>query len=358
VVVNAGIAPVTMALELPELAGGRLAPLAVAGLPASSPVDVAGDGGAWVTVPARAGFVLAAVGSAYTRALVADLPFEPADAGSTQRLLRAVDAEGKIPRALEAHGSFAGRDVVLFGASPERARWLTESGARLTVVADPAAEPVAESVANPAAEPDWPSDASADIVVAFWAAFDGPDRAEQLAHAERLLRPEGRLLVVLDYGRDDLDVVRGPERTASLVERSRRDGWFLSQGFRIRVIHTFWRFETIEEGGELLRAAYGPAAEPAISRLRRPRLAHNVAVYHWTRDVGASGGPERPAAAEPAPRTGPRAAATEPAPRRGPRAAATEPAHRAAAAEPEPGSRDAATEPAHRAAAAEQESIA
>ena len=261
---------------------------------------------------------------------MADLPFEPADAGSTQRLLRAVDAEGKIPRALEAHGSFAGRDVVLFGASPERARWLTESGARLTVVADPAAEPVAESVAgarltvvaDPAAEPDWPSDASADIVVAFWAAFDGPDRAEQLAHAERLLRPEGRLLVVLDYGRDDLDVVRGPERTASLVAWSRRDGWFLSQGFRIRVVHTFWRFETIEEGGELLRAAYGPAAEPAISRLRRPRLTHKVAVYHWTRDVGASGGPERPAAAEPAPR-------------RGPRAAAAEPAHRAAAAEQE-----------------------
>jgi len=62
VVVNAGTAPVTMALELPELAGGRLAPLEVAGLPAGSPVDVADDGGARVTVPPRAGFVLAAAG--------------------------------------------------------------------------------------------------------------------------------------------------------------------------------------------------------------------------------------------------------------------------------------------------------
>ena len=263
---------------------------------------------------------------------MADLPFEPADAGSTQRLLRAVDAEGKIPRALEVHGSFAGRDVVLLGASRERARWLTEAGARLTVVAEPAAAPVAE----PAAAPDWPSDASADIVVAFWAAFDGPNRAEQLAHAERLLRPGGQLLVVLDYGRDDLDVVRGAERTASLVAWSRRDGWFLSQGFRIRVIHTFWRFETIEEGGELLRAAYGPAAEPAISRLRRPRLAHNVAVYHWTRDVGASGGPERRAAAEAAPKPGLRVAGAQ-----DPRAAAA-----------------VSAVPAHRAAPAEQESIA
>ncbi len=208
---------------------------------------------------------------------MADLPFEPADAGSTQRLLRAVDADGKIQRELEAHGPFDGRDVVLFGASSERAQWLAATGARLTIVADP-----------PASR-DGMAAASADIVLAFWAAFDGPDRAEQLAQAQRLLRPDGRLLVVLDYGRDDLDVVRGPEQAARLVEWSRRDGWFLSRGFRIRVLHTFWRFESIEEGGELLRAAYGPAAEVAISRLRRPRVAHNVAVYHWTRDVAASG---------------------------------------------------------------------
>ncbi len=208
---------------------------------------------------------------------MADLPFEPADAGSTQRLLRAVDADGKIQRELEAHGPLDGRDVVLFGVSSERARWLATTGARLTILADP-----------PASR-DGTVAASADIVLAMWTAFDGPDRDEQLAQAQRLLRPEGRLLVVLDYGRDDLDVVRGPEQTARLVEWSRRDGWFLSRGFRIRVLHTFWRFETVEEGGELLRAAYGPAAEAAISRLRRPRVAHNVAVYHWTRDAAASG---------------------------------------------------------------------
>ena len=207
---------------------------------------------------------------------MADLPFEPADAGSTAQLLRVVDAEGKILRALEVHGPFAGRDVTLFGASPERARWLTEAGASLTVLSDPETAPT-----SPAG--------SADVVMAFWTAFDGSARADHLANAQRLLRPGGRLLVVLDYGRDDLDVIRGAEAAAGLVASSRRDGWFLSNGFRVRVIHTFWRFETIEEGSELLRAAYGPAAEPAIGRMRRPRLAHNVAIYHWTRDVGAAG---------------------------------------------------------------------
>ena len=62
VVVNAGTVPVSVSLELPELAGRRLAPLAVAGLPAGSPADVAADGGVGVTVPARAGFVLAVAG--------------------------------------------------------------------------------------------------------------------------------------------------------------------------------------------------------------------------------------------------------------------------------------------------------
>jgi len=62
VVVNAGTAPGSMALELPELAGSRVAPVAVAGLPYGAPVVVDGDGRAWVTVPARAGFILAATG--------------------------------------------------------------------------------------------------------------------------------------------------------------------------------------------------------------------------------------------------------------------------------------------------------
>jgi SAM-dependent methyltransferase len=241
---------------------------------------------------------------------VADLPFEPADAGCTQRLLLAVDAEGKIPRALEVHGPFAGRDVVMLGASPERARWLTEAGARLVVVPDPAPG----AAADLAARRGWPPDASADVVVSFWATENGPDRAEQVAHAQRLLRPDGHMIVVLDYGRDDLDVVRGPEETANLVAWSRRDGWFLSRGFRIHVVHTFWRFEAIDEAVELLRAAYGPAAEPAISRLRRPRLAHNVAIYHWARDLGESRAAAKPGRRAPVVAGVPRAAPSAPEP--------------------------------------------
>jgi hypothetical protein len=47
---------------LPELAGRRLTALAVAALPAETPAEIEPDGGAVVTVPPRAGFVLGAAG--------------------------------------------------------------------------------------------------------------------------------------------------------------------------------------------------------------------------------------------------------------------------------------------------------
>ena len=62
VIANAALASVSVALQLPELAGSALAPLPVSGLPSGSPVRVAGDGSVEVTVPARAGFVLAKAG--------------------------------------------------------------------------------------------------------------------------------------------------------------------------------------------------------------------------------------------------------------------------------------------------------
>jgi hypothetical protein len=53
---------------------------------------------------------------------VADLPIDLED-GLAERLARALDVEAKIPRALEALGPVAGRDVLLLdGADGIRAR--------------------------------------------------------------------------------------------------------------------------------------------------------------------------------------------------------------------------------------------
>jgi hypothetical protein len=201
---------------------------------------------------------------------VADLPF-PLDSHLASELGAALDREGKIPRALDALGPIGGRDVVLVGGGEGETKRLSELGARLELV-DPL---------EPGGHEGWPlADASADAVVSSWSAFRGIDPLE-LAEAERVLRVDGRLLVLHDYGRDDVARVRGdrPEHR----EWSRRDGPFLRAGFRIRVIHCFWTFESIDRARRFLRAAFGDAGGAFGDALARPRLSYNVALYHRSR---------------------------------------------------------------------------
>lgn len=212
-------------------------------------------------------------GSALYSRPVADLPIE-LDAGLAEHLARVVDVEGKIPHALDTLGPLGGRDVVLVdGAGGIRARQLTERGARVVLVAS----------SGPAryAAPD----ASADVVVACWSAFRGAP-ADEMAEAARLLRPGGRLLVVHDYGRDDIATLRGDRPEYGTW--SRRDGPFLGQGFKIRVVHCFWTFADLGETRDFLTAAFGDTARALGERLSRPRLTYNVAVYHRTFGEAAS----------------------------------------------------------------------
>ena len=199
--------------------------------------------------------------------LVADLPLD-LGAALAERLARVLDIEGKIPRALEALGPVGGRDVVLVdGAGGIRARQLADLGARVTTV---------DSTGPNAFDG---ADASADAVIACWSAFRGAPAAE-VEQATRLLRPNGRLLVVHDYGRDDVAQLRGdlPE----YGPWSRRDGPFLTNGFKIRVIHCFWTFESIEDARTFLDDAFGDVGRTVAEGLKRPRLSYNVAIYHRT----------------------------------------------------------------------------
>jgi hypothetical protein len=199
---------------------------------------------------------------------VSDIPLSlPTD--SAVILAAALDRERKIDRVLEALGPIARCDVVLVGAGPhETARWIA-AGARLTTVVS-----LQDDVAR--ALPDG----SADAIVTAWSAFRGVDPSE-LAAADRILRPGGHLLVVHDYGRDDVSRLRGdlPEYGAW----SRRNGPFLSNGFRVRVVHCFWTFDTIEAARRFLAGAFGADGAALGDALKRPRLSYNVAIYHRTR---------------------------------------------------------------------------
>lgn len=201
---------------------------------------------------------------------MADLAFDIA-APLAARLREVVDVEGKLPRALLALGLPAAGDVALLG-DPDgwHAARLAAAGIKARSV--PLVEPLRLEL----------PDASLDAVVSLWSGFPGVDAAAR-DEADRVLRDGGRLLVVHDYGRDDVSALRSAD-VPEYTSWSRRDGPFLRDGgFRIHVVHCFWTFATIEQARELLAEAFGERGVVVGAALRRPRLSWNVAIYHRTR---------------------------------------------------------------------------
>lgn len=197
------------------------------------------------------------------------------------RLRTAADAEGKIVRAIDALGSLAGRDVATIDvpAGPLRERF---AAAGIDARDLPLVEPLRF---------DLP-DASLDGLIAMWGGFDGVHDPD-LAEADRVLRPGGRLLVVHDYGRDDVSALVDADRP-EYATWGRRGGPFLrGDRFKIRVVHAFWTFPSIEEARDLLAEAFGARGVAVGEGLRRPRLSWNVAVYHrWRGGVAPAGAVE------------------------------------------------------------------
>ena len=194
-----------------------------------------------------------------------------------RQLALALDIEGKIPRALDALGPLNGRDVAFVDGQPGRlTERLTELGARVRRV-------------------DWSDTGSqeqsaqwADVLVACWSAFRGVHSGE-MAEAARIIRPGGRLLVVHDYGRDDVAQLRAAEGERPEYGRwSRRDGPFLANGFKVRVVHCWWTFDSVESARTFVGEAFGEAGRAFGAALTRSRLSYNVAIYHRTLGGGAN----------------------------------------------------------------------
>jgi SAM-dependent methyltransferase len=189
------------------------------------------------------------------------------------RLRSAFDREAKVARALEALGPVAERDVVVVDGTGSPVTEAIEGlGAR--VVAAPNGRPLRLPG----------DDQSADAIVGLWSSFRGPDPAE-LAEVDRVLRPGGRHLVVHDYGRDDVSVLFDPDRP-EYGAWSQRNGPFLRGGFRVRVLHCWWTFDSLEDARDFLVAAFRERGAALGATLKRPRLAYKVAVYHRSRGEG------------------------------------------------------------------------
>lgn len=206
-----------------------------------------------------------------------DQPFSPADPALLGVLDGAIDAEGKIGLALQSLGPIGGKDVLLLDADRGlRQAQLEALGARAAGLAAPdAASP---SLGN------QPPD-SADVLVAFWTGLGlGPAaQRAKLAALSRVLRPEGRILLVEAYGRDDTThLFAEPAREARLVAANDRRGAMLAAGFRVRVLHCWWSFVDLGAMNAVLAALFPATGVDFAATLRRPRLSFKVAVYHRT----------------------------------------------------------------------------
>lgn len=212
------------------------------------------------------------LGPRYTPAAV-DLPIAPADPVLTSALAQVFDREGRVGSAFAALGPVAARDVVLLDVDGGRRLAELESmGARVRALDD--------------LDPDRLPAGSADMVIGTWTGLGlGPaSETRTLARLERVLRPEGRLLLVEDYGRDDIRrLVADPLREARLTHASDRRGPMLAGGFRTRTLHCFWTFPAIDAARPLLEALFPETGSQVASTMTRPRLEHKVAVFHRTR---------------------------------------------------------------------------
>ena len=220
-----------------------------------------------------------------------DLAWTPPTPELEEAFLGAVDREGKVPAALEELGPLSNRDVLLLdGGDGVWERRLAELGARVTPLSLANRSAEAEAVAALAAL----SPGSFDVVLAPWSELAVPG-SPVIAAAAALLRPKGRLLILHDYGRDDVWGL-WPDRRERLLAWSHRKGPFLGRGFRVRVIHCRWTFDSADQAEALLGAAFGDRGVQMAGSMKRLWLEYKVAIYHcWaeetSRAMGAGGGP-------------------------------------------------------------------
>jgi SAM-dependent methyltransferase len=102
-----------------------------------------------------------------------------------------------------------------------------------------------------------------------------------IREALRVLRPDGRLVVIGYYGRDDVSALLEPEVVAHVREATqRRTGWWLRHGFKIKVVHARLDLGDARTALELLPRLYGDRGLAFLMGPHRSSLRLNLGLYH------------------------------------------------------------------------------
>ena len=100
----------------------------------------------------------------------------------------------------------------------------------------------------------------------------------------RVLRPGGRLIVIGYYGRDQVASLLEPEVVAHAFDATqRRTGWWLRNGFKIKVVHTRLDISDPATALELLPRLYGDRGRAFLMGPHPPSLTLKLGLYHRAR---------------------------------------------------------------------------
>ncbi|HVM24909.1 MAG TPA: methyltransferase domain-containing protein [Candidatus Limnocylindrales bacterium] len=221
-----------------------------------------------------------------------------ADAALHRRLGAAIDPDRKVLAALERIMPLSGKRIADVGTGIGHYPMLLarRTGRTYGVESDPellaeARRRVAAShqpnlrivEGEPAALPL--RDGAVDVVLT---SRIEPDDASlpAVAEAMRVLRPGGRLVVIGYYGRDDVSALLEPEVVRHALEATqRRTGWWLRNGFKIKVVHASIDLRDVATAHELLPRLYGDRGRAYLMGPHRASLSLNLGLYHRQRDA-------------------------------------------------------------------------
>ncbi len=128
-------------------------------------------------------------------------------------------------------------------------------------------------------------DGAVDIVLT--STIDPDDAAlPAVEEAMRIIRPGGRLVVIGYYGRDDMSALLEPEVVAHAREATqRRTGWWLRNGFKIKVVHSRLDLGDSDTAHELLPRLYGDRGRAFLMGPHRSSLRLNLGLFHREKPV-------------------------------------------------------------------------
>ncbi|MGI8930499.1 MAG: class I SAM-dependent methyltransferase [Candidatus Limnocylindria bacterium] len=220
-------------------------------------------------------------------------PWTEPDLALHARLEAAIDPDGKILGGIERIVSIGGKRIADVGTGIGHYPMLLarRMGRTYGVESDPGLLAEARRRAARAHQPNIrivegePTalplrNGAVDIVLT---SLIDPDDASLPAVAEalRVLRPDGRLIVIGYYGRDDVSALLEPEAVELAREATqRRTGWWLRNGFKIKVVHAKLDLGDPATAHELLPRLYGDRGRAYLMGAHRPMLRLNLGLYH------------------------------------------------------------------------------